>query len=261
MADQSIALAHHFSDVRQQREATTAGMWLFLVTEALLFGGLFLGYTVYRTAYSESFADASRHLDVMLGTINTAILIGSSLSMAMAHRASQLGNRKQIAINLALTALLGSIFLGVKAYEYQHKYHEHLVPGIRFDYAHAESHGSRSSAGENDHQLDPGAKSAGESEEDLHGREVMSSPFVAVPGPEVKHGAEQLYFLFYFMMTGLHAAHMVLGLGVILVLIVMARFSPLSSVSPMVEVTGLYWHFVDIVWIFLFPLLYLIGVG
>jgi cytochrome c oxidase subunit III len=204
-------VAHHFEDAEQQREAVTLGMWAFLVTEIMFFGGLFAGYTVYRSAYFEAFAEGSRHLDIVLGTVNTAILIGSSLTMALAVQAAQRGRREAQVRFLVLTILLGLAFLGIKAVEYGHKFEQHLVPGR----------------------------------------------FFAWPGPLASN--VQLFFSFYFAMTGMHALHMVIGIGLLTWLAVQAgrgRFGP-AYYTPM-EVSGLYWHFVDIVWIFLFPLLYLI---
>ncbi len=212
MSEHHAALAHHFEDMDQQRESATLGMWAFLVQEVLFFGGLFAVYTVYRTAYPAAFADGSHHLDVVLGGINTAVLIGSSLTMALAVYAGQAGSRKGIVIFLVLTMLLGGVFLGIKAVEYAHKFHEHLVPGAFF-------------------------------------------------GPEGVYAPQlELFFSLYFAMTGMHALRMVIGIGLMVWLIVKAvrgRFS--AEYYAPVEMVGLYWHFVDIVWIFLFPLLYLIG--
>ena len=206
------ALAHHFPDLETQKDAATLGMWVFLAQEALFFGGLFLAYTVYRHLYFAGFSEASHHLDWKLGGINTAVLIGSSLTMALAVRAAATGKRGLVVLFLILTILLGSVFLGVKVVEYGDKFHHHLVPGPGFHWE----------------------------------------------GPNA-HPAEIFYSL-YFAMTGLHALHMIIGIPIIAVIAWMAqrgRFSPAYH-SP-VEMVGLYWHFVDIVWIFLFPLLYLIG--
>ncbi len=214
MSDDSSTLAHQFDDLEQQREASTLGMWAFLVTEIMFFGGLFLGYSVYRFNYPEAFAEGSHHLDVTLGSINTTVLIGSSLTMALAVRGAQLGRRNTAVGSLLLTVLLGCVFLGIKAVEYGHKFEEQLVPGTSFGYSST--------------QVDPGQL--------------------------------ELFFSFYFAMTGLHAFHMIIGIAILLVLVWKTwkgRFTP-SYYAP-VEMTGLYWHFVDIVWIFLFPLLYLIG--
>jgi cytochrome c oxidase subunit III len=203
---------HHFDDMEQQFEASHMGMWLFLLTEIMFFGGLFTGYTVYRSMYPEVFADTSRFMNLWLGAFNTAVLIGSSLTMALAVRSAQMSQRRATVLFLLGTILLGSIFLGVKAVEYHHKWVEHLVPGPNFQY------------------------------EGEHAQQA------------------QILFSFYFLMTGVHAAHMIIGIGLLAILVRMAhrgRFS--SEYYTPVEMTGLYWHFVDIVWIFLFPLLYLIG--
>jgi len=207
------AHAHHFDDPIQQREASTLGMWIFLVTEVMFFGGLFTAYVTYRALYADAFAHASHHLDVVLGTFNTAVLITSSLTMALAVHAAQVGRRGRLVGCLVLTALLGATFLGVKVVEYAEKFEHHLVPGPLFQWDHA-------------------AEAAN----------------------------VQLFYSLYFAMTGLHALHMIIGLGILTWLVLGARrgrFGP-AYATP-VEVSGLYWHFVDIVWIFLFPLLYLIG--
>jgi cytochrome c oxidase subunit III len=209
------ALAHHFDSLEQQHEAGTLGMWTFLATEILFFGGLFLAYTVYRNAYFAAFVAGSEHLDVVLGTINTLVLIGSSLTMAMAVHAAQTG-KNSLSTYLAATMLLGTIFLGIKAVEWHHDYVEGMIPGVAWEPERWQ-------------------------EEHVVAREV------------------QIFFLLYFCMTGLHALHMLVGFGVLGYMFVCARrgmFGP-SYYTP-IEVTGLYWHFVDIVWIFLFPLLYLI---
>lgn len=212
LASTDSPLQHHFVGFEQQHEASTLGMWAFLITEIMFFGGLFAGYTVYRSSYPEAWGDASRHLDILLGAINTAVLICSSFTMAMAVQSAQLGKRKPQATFLILTMLLGLVFLGIKGIEYAHKFEQHLVPGPNFTY-----------------------------KADL-----------------AQHA--QLFFSFYFTLTGLHAVHMVVGVGILTWLLVhtlRGRFTP-EYFWP-VEVSGLYWHFVDIVWIFLFPLLYLIN--
>ncbi len=212
MSETHLALAPQFDDPEQQTEAVTLGMWAFLATEVLFFGGLFTGYTVYRVNYPQAFVEASHHLDIVLGGINTVVLIGSSLTMALAVHAAQSGKRQALVTFLLATVLLGTIFLGIKVVEYSHKFEDHLVPGRAFIF--------------------PGA----------HAQQA------------------QLFFSFYFAMTGMHALHMIIGIVVLSVLIVRAWREHFSATyfAP-VEVTGLYWHFVDIVWIFLFPLLYLIG--
>jgi cytochrome c oxidase subunit 3 len=203
--------AHHFDTIEQQREAASLGMWVFLVTEIMFFGGMFTAYVAYRAAYPGAFAQASNHLNLLLGGTNTAVLIGSSLTMALAVYGSEVGNRKMLVGFLLATMVLGSVFLGIKAVEYHHKFEEHLVPGHSFSF----------------------------------------------PAPRPQNA--QLFFSLYFAMTGMHALHMIIGLGLLTFLVVKAsrgRFSP--EYNAPVEMTGLYWHFVDIVWIFLFPLLYLI---
>jgi cytochrome c oxidase subunit 3 len=210
------ALQHHFDNLEQQKESATFGMWLFLVTEVLFFGGLFLAYLVYRTKYPEAFVAGSHHLNVKLGVINTGVLIGSSLTMAMAVWAAQVNRRKATVLFLLLTIVLGGVFLGIKYVEYTDKFEHHLVPG-RFAPEEGTFH-------------------------DVNLRHV------------------EIFYSLYFIMTGLHATHMVVGIGVMAVLVVFAWRGKYSSAyyNP-VECSGLYWHFVDIVWIFLFPLLYLLG--
>ena len=202
-------------------------MWAFLVTEIMFFGGLFLAYILYRSQNPAEFAAASKGLDALLGGINTVVLICSSLTMALAVYYAQLGNRKLLIIFLWLTVLLGMTFLGVKAVEYKDKFDHHHVPGANFVW-----------------------------EEEGHATADQSH----AAAEEVNTSKIQMFYWLYFAMTGVHALHMIIGIGVMLVLIYMsykARFSP-EYHSP-IEISGLYWHFVDIVWIFLFPLLYLIG--
>jgi cytochrome c oxidase subunit 3 len=199
----------------QQRESASLGMWVFLVTEVLFFGGMFMTYTLNRSTYPEVFAEASRSITLWLGGVNTVVLIGSSLTMAMAVWASQAGKKKLIPIFLIATLVLGTVFLGIKGVEYHDKYVEHHIPGANFRFE---------------------------------------------PGADVATNAHaQLFFSLYFAMTGLHAVHMIVGAGLLLWLLkesLRGRFTP--QYNTPVELVGLYWHFVDIVWIFLFPLLYLI---
>jgi cytochrome c oxidase subunit III len=206
------ALAEQFDDLAQQHDAASLGMWVFLVTEILFFGGLFAGYTVYRATYSEAFREASHHLDLLLGSINTAVLITSSLTMAFAVHNAQEGRRRALIVFLLLTMIIGAVFLSIKVTEYAHKYEQDLVPGIRFAYG----------------------------------------------GPHP--GQVQLFLIFYFVITSLHALHLTIGIGLLGVLAFMAWRGHFSADYYVpVETSGLYWHFIDIVWIFLFPLLYLIG--
>ena len=210
----SPALRVQFDTAAQQKDASTLGMWIFLITEVMFFGGLFLLYVVYRRAYPTVFAIASSSLNVYIGAANTVVLLSSSLTMVLAVRAAQLGQKKGIVLFLVLTLLLGGIFLGVKAYEWNEKFEEHHIPGPAF---HLEG---------------------------------------ASPGEQ---GHAQLFFSLYFVMTGLHALHMVIGAGLLSVLIWQAKKGRYTAdyMTP-VDLSGLYWHFVDIIWIFLFPLLYLI---
>jgi cytochrome c oxidase subunit III len=243
MITDAAHVAHHFDDAEQQYAAANLGMWLFLATEILFFGGLFAGYAQYRYWYPTEFAAGSHLLDPTLGAINTAVLLTSSLTMALAVRAAQTNDRRGSVRLLALTIVLGSVFLGVKAYEYYHKYDENLIPGRSFSLA---------AAHDSAHPLPLG-----------EGRREGERPKHPHPKPRPKgegtEGPVEIFFSFYFAMTGLHAAHMVIGIGVLGVLLATARRGAFSSdyFTP-VEMTGLYWHFVDIVWVFLFPLLYLI---
>ena len=210
----TYGLAHQFDDIEQQREAGTLGMWAFLVTEILFFGGMFMAYILYRTKFPDGFAHASAHLDWKLGGVNTAVLIISSLTMALAVYYSQTGNKQMLMLCLVLTMILGATFLGIKGYEYYHKWEDNLIPGPNFKWE--------------GHPGDP--------------QQV------------------QMFYFLYFMMTGVHALHMIVGLGIMSVILWMAgraRFT--TGYHSPVEISGLYWHFVDIVWIFLFPLLYLLG--
>jgi cytochrome c oxidase subunit 3 len=210
--DHHPALAHHFDSLGQQKEASTLGMWVFLATEVLFFGGLFTAYAVYRAWYPDAFAVASHELDIVLGTTNTAVLITSSLTMALSVHAAQLGQRKTLMTLLVVTMVLGTVFLGIKGVEYYEKFVEHHIPGPSFQF---------------------------EAEYFRHA---------------------QIFFSLYFVMTGLHAIHMIVGLGIMTWMLVWAWNGTITAeyYSP-IEISGLYWHFVDIIWIFLFPLLYLVG--
>ena len=205
-------LQHHFENAEQQKDASTTGMWVFLVTEVMFFGGLFLAYMLYRGLYPAAFAAASNKTDLWLGAANTTVLICSSLTMALAVHAASQGKKNLIIVFLVLTLLLGGTFLGVKGVEYHDKYVHHEVPGANF-------------------QCEGCA--------------------------DAQHTS--LFFACYFGMTGLHATHMIVGIFIIFFLIAKARKGAYTKewYTP-VEMFGLYWHFIDIVWIFLFPLLYLI---
>jgi cytochrome c oxidase subunit 3 len=206
-------VAEQFDDQVQQYQAASLGMWVFLTTEVLFFGGLFASYTIYRYLHYPGFEIGSHHLEVLWGATNTAVLICSSLTMALAVRAAQLGKIKDLVGLLVVTLIFGLIFLFIKfAMEWRHEYLEGLAPGVNFTYA-----------GPHAHQV-------------------------------------EMFMIFYFVLTGLHALHMIVGCGIMTTLIILALRGAFSKGHyNAVEIAGLYWHFVDIVWIFLFPLLYLIG--
>lgn len=211
-AGASSHVAHQFDSAEQQRSAAELGMWLFLITEVLFFGGLFLAYSIYRFMFPEAFVAGSLKLDLWLGAFNTLVLLTSSLTMALAVNAAEEGKQARLLLFLLATMALGATFLGIKAFEYAHKWHEHLIPGATF----------------------------------------------VLEGVDRSHA--QMFFILYFTMTGLHALHMVIGIAVLAALWLMAavgRFS--AAYNNPIYVAGLYWHFVDIVWIFLYPLLYLVG--
>ncbi len=205
-------LAHHFSEMEQQRESAKLGMWIFLLTEILLFGGLFTVYAIFRAWNPDMFYNAHKHLNVFLGSINTIVLISSSVTMALAIRSTQLGNRKRTLIFLAVTLFFAAVFLVIKYFEYQHKFELGQLPGKYYTYTGIE--------GNNPH----------------------------------------IFFSIYFMMTGLHGIHVIVGMGLITWIMRKTSKNIFSAeyYTPL-EMTGLYWHLVDIIWIFLFPLLYLVG--
>ena len=209
---ESTAVAEQFETAEQQRHAATLGMWVFLATEVLFFGTLFLGYTVYRSLYPDAFHEASSHTLLAAGAINTAILLGSSFTMVLGVRAAELGRRKSVVLLLGATALLGVLFLGIKGFEYATEIREGFLPGDRFRF----------------------------------------------PGPESSHA--RIFFSFYFTMTGLHALHVSIGIVCLLCFAFRAyRAVSLEKLTTSIDLLGLYWHFVDVVWVFLFPLIYLVG--
>ena len=217
------ALLHHFATEEQQRDASNLGMWIFLATEVMFFGGLFCSYLIYRIKYFGDFAAASTSIDAALGGTNTAVLICSSLTVVLAIWAAQTARRRLMLSMLVLTMIFGVAFLGIKAKEYKDKFDEHHVPGASFSFEHEPIPGTH----------DP------------------------IRYAEPRHA--EIFFALYFIMTGLHALHMVVGLGIFTWLLIMAwrgYFTPHYH-TPL-EIGGLYWHFVDIIWIYLFPLLYLI---
>ena len=212
MSNHRAILYEHFSDIEQQRESSTAGIWVFIGSEIMFFGVLILAFTVYRFSYAQAFSDGAQELNVVLGAINTAILFTSGLTMSLAAATNKMGAKFLTILLLLATALLGAVFLAIKGIEYHDDWSKGLFPGEGFHWSESNS-------------------------------------------PQV-----QLFFVLYFIMTGFHALHLVVGIGLIVILswlvlsgrIHKERFMPL-------EVAGIYWHFVDMVWIFLFTLLYLLG--
>jgi cytochrome c oxidase subunit 3 len=211
------ALQHHFADMDQQKETSTFGMWLFLVTEIMFFGGLFCAYLIYRSTYYSAFVAGSQTMNIWLGATNTAVLICSSLSMALGVRCAQTNKIKMMVVLLLITIVFGFAFLGIKAVEYHEHWTHHQFPGPNFQFE--------------------GAEAAGVNPQNV-----------------------QIYFSLYWAMTGLHALHMIIGIGLVTWIAIAGwrgAYGP-DYYSP-VENVGLYWHFVDLVWIYLFPLLYLIS--
>ncbi|HSY11039.1 MAG TPA: cytochrome c oxidase subunit 3 family protein [Verrucomicrobiae bacterium] len=213
------AFQHHFADMEQQRETSTFGMWMFLLTEIMFFGGLFCAYLVYRASYYQAFVEGSQKMNIWLGATNTAVLICSSLTMALAVRCAQLGKRKLMGWLLIFTMIFGFAFLGIKAKEYTEHWENHEFPGPHFHFQ----------TGDPQH-----------------------------PATDPVH--TEIYFSLYWAMTGLHALHMIIGIGLVTWILLAGMAGAYSPIyySP-VENVGLYWHFVDLVWIYLFPLLYLIS--
>lgn len=205
-------LQHHFSDTEQQAESAKLGMWIFLVTEVLLFGGLFCAYAIFNAYYPDTFINAHKALNWKLGGLNTIVLITSSVTMALAIRSMQLNDKKKTLMLLASTLLLAAVFMVIKYFEYSHKFHVGQLPGKFYTY--------EGIAGTNPH----------------------------------------IFFSVYFLMTGLHGFHVLGGMGVISWLMYRVQKNHFSAqyYTP-IEMTGLYWHLVDLIWIFLFPMLYLIG--
>ncbi|MGN6371080.1 MAG: cytochrome c oxidase subunit 3 [Phycisphaerae bacterium] len=210
-------VAHQFDDHLQQREAATLGMWTFLATEILFFGGLFVTYTIYRWAFPHAFAEASHRLHEDLGAINTAVLLSSSFTIALCVHFARHHRRGAVIVTLIATIVLGLAFLGIKGTEYVLEYRDHLIPAINFD--------------------------------------MGSWPADVDP----RHA--ELFMFYYFVMTLLHATHMLVGLSLLTFLLIMVSrrhyVGPGKNTDP-IEIIALYWHFVDIVWIFLLPCLYLV---
>ncbi len=223
---------HHFHSVEQQADATNFAMWLFLLTEIMFFGGLFTAYLIYRNWYYPAFVAGSHQLDIFWGTANTAVLISSSFTMAMGVWSAEMRKKGTLVLCLVLTFILGIVFLGIKTIEYKEKIEKHHVPGLHYSLNSFLNPDS-----------DDAAKAAGDK---------------PLPLDMARH--TELYFFLYFAMTGMHALHMIIGIAILGFMIVRARAGAYTSGHvTFVENFGLYWHFVDIIWIFLFPLLYLIS--
>jgi cytochrome c oxidase subunit III len=262
--ERTPGLVHHFDNMEQQREAGTLGMWWFLLTEIMFFGGMILAYTVYRHMYFDAFAAGSNVLSIWWGAFNTAVLIGSSLTMAMAVWHAQHGNSKKIVFFLLFTIVLGSVFLRVKYIEYHDKFTEHVFPAGDFHWPIAHESNRPNNVGveplNSEETVQQGMP------EKVTTKYAEKGPYYGVGGivpEEVQDqsfgGHVRMYFWLYFAMTGFHALHMVIGIGLLLVLAYQANRGKFSKeYHSYIELTGLYWHFVDIVWIFLFPLLYLV---
>jgi cytochrome c oxidase subunit III len=280
-------LQHQFDTMEQQQESVSIGMWMFLVQEIMFFGGLFTVYLLYRWKFPMAFAAGSNHLDAFLGGLNTLVLIVSSLTMALSVYYAQKGNRNMQVILIVLTMIFGSVFLGVKAIEYTDKYNHGYVPFADWNKKthgtvqhkeaehksdgkteqHAEEHEYKSATGVfewKDITLAEKAQQGGFlTEWEKVGYFSDSS---SIPTAERKidvskfESKVRIFFWIYFIMTGLHGLHMIVGLGMMAWLLWRAWIGSYSAeyYAP-VEMAGLYWHFVDIVWIFLFPLLYLLG--
>src|SRR5688572_14243725 len=205
-------LQHHFATFEQQFDASKIGMWLFLATEVLLFGGLFVGFALSQAAHPQAFVEAHHHLDKSLGALNTVVLLLSSFTMVMAVHAAATNQRKKLIVNLIITLACAAIFLVVKYFEYEHKFHDGLLPGAYYS----------------------------------HKGDTVPNQFI--------------FFSFYFMMTGLHGLHIVGGMiaiGWVLRRALRGDFD--ATYYAPVDLVGLYWHLVDLIWIYLFPLLYLIS--
>jgi cytochrome c oxidase subunit 3 len=216
--DSSVSFAHHFDTLEQAQECQRLGIWWFLITEVMFFGGVFVAYTAYRMWYPQEFEAGSGKLNVLIAGINSLLLLTSSLTITFAIHAAHEGNESGLKRNLLLTIFLALCFIGFKAREYQLDFEEHLVPGPSF---------------------------ASHEFEEL----------------KVDPKKVQLFFIFYYSMTGIHVAHMLAGIGIIAWLYMLAKkgfFKPKER-YVYIEVASLYWHFVDLMWFFLVALLYVAG--
>lgn len=274
-------LQHQFEDMGQQEESVSIGMWMFLAQEILFFGGLFTAYLVFRSRYPMAFAAGSNHLDAFWGGLNTIVLIVSSLTMALTVYYAQKGNRTLQVVLIILTMFFGSVFLGVKAIEYTDKYNHGLVPvaglnkHIKEDKSASHAAGQEKPCWEVDHNAPPveHPNPKGEfmwtdcslvkyAQDKNFLTESEKNGYFSGGQIDINKFRDKvrLFYFIYFVMTGLHALHMIVGLGLMTWLLWTAFKGYYNGDYYMpVEMSGLYWHFVDIVWIFLFPLLYLLG--
>jgi cytochrome c oxidase subunit III len=231
--------AHHFDSADHQYSSSKQGIWLFMATEILMFGGLFVGYLIYKSLYPEVFKAGSTFLDVRLGASNTVILILSSFTMALGIYFNQINKPKQAAIALAITIACACGFMGIKYVEYSHKFHIGLIPGTRMT---------------NPDFPEKIAEIATKEHQDSLTKDELNARI-----KELKKFAP-MYLGFYFVMTGLHGTHVLIGMGLILwVMIKTLRGSFSNEYYTPVEGVGIFWHIVDLIWIYLFPLLYLVG--
>jgi cytochrome c oxidase subunit 3 len=297
------ALAHHFDNLAQQSEAATLGMWVFLVTEVLFFGGLFCAYAIYRSLHPEIFVYAHYYLDTFWGALNTCVLILSSLTAAWAVRNAQLGEQKKLVANIIVTIVLACCFLCVKYIEYSHKFHENVLPGRHFNPTHEawelesykKAHGEHGTGTHQaEHEAEHGEHESGPQPIAAGPTDTTSNPQPAVPGAQPLPGAQpgtaqpaagapaatgtaapegkkappgalprprhvSVFFSIYFFMTGLHGIHVIAG---IITWLWILRRAMRGEFGPQyfgaVDYAALYWHLVDLIWIYLFPLLYLI---
>ena len=245
-------VAHHFNNMGQQLATVRFGMWLFLVTEVLFFGGVFCAYTAYRIWYPKDFEAGSAALNVGIASVNTLLLLSSSLTITLAIRAAYVRNRTGLARNLILTIVLGTAFLGLKAREYHLDYEEGLMPTT----ATVRQMQTVTENGK-DVQVEVTVPKFNIALE----KTLKHENFKGVAGKDYDPSRVQLFFMFYYSMTGLHVLHMVIGIGLLTWQLILAKtgFFDHNARYVYIEVMSLYWHFVDMVWMFLLPLLYLCG--
>lgn len=263
-AHASPVLKHHFEDLGQQHACERLGMWMFLATEILFFGGLFAAYTIYRMLYPHEFEIASSFMNRQIATVNTVFLITSSLTMTLAIRCAKLGDRAGLIRNLILTVALGTAFMVMKGFEYAHEFHENLAPGkmFRTEYEKATKAVAGLAPAAADEYFKADAAKPEHERAHAHWAAELALKNKASADEVVDSGKVQMFLCFYFVMTGIHGIHIVVGLGLILWLVYEAATGgiPPENYST-VEVVSLYWHLVDAIWLFLMPLLYLAGAG